>query len=236
MTRPSLLLVVPALALTSTASADFYSHRYAGVSFGSAEQTGFCDAANRGVQRFSGDGQSATLSTCGESKNNWKLYAGWRWSPFLAFEGNLQKLEKSELDFQIDFEDGGFLVFEDEIETYLINAYAVGHWPIYEGISLFAKVGGGFWNSELSERGAGELPFIFLQEDGTLVTALAPVSGDSGLTDNGFHYGYGAGLSYRHNNDWTLRAEWESLNDLGSDELRGTFDVNTASLGWSMHF
>ncbi|MFI2811494.1 MULTISPECIES: outer membrane beta-barrel protein [Microbulbifer] len=237
MPRPHVLLaVLTSLTLALPASADFYSHRYVGVSVGDAGQGNFCPQASDRVQRFSFNGEPARLLNCGEGGETWKLYTGWRWSPYFAVEASLQQLASSDLDFEFRNARGEFLRLEDELETYLVNAYAVGHWPLYRGLSLFAKVGGGAWNMELSERQAGEFLFRFQQEDGTITEELVPVNGSSGATDNGFHYGYGAGISYRHHNNWTLRAEWETFSDIGSGELRGEFDVETASLGWSMHF
>ncbi|WP_237055699.1 outer membrane protein [Microbulbifer sediminum] len=232
---PTPVVSLLAFLLALPASADFYSHRYVGASIGDAGTGEFCRQATDAVQRFSFNGQPAQLLNCDAGGGNWKLFTGWRWTPYLAVEASLQQLAGNDLDFEFRSERGEFLRFEDELETYLVNVHAVGHWPVYGGLSLFAKAGAGAWNMQLSQRQSGELLFFFL-EDGVVMEELVPVSGSSGTSDNGFHYGYGAGISYRHHNSWTLRAEWESFSDIGSDDLRGEFDVETASLGWSMHF
>ncbi|SDJ97258.1 outer membrane beta-barrel protein [Microbulbifer yueqingensis] len=240
MARPLFLLAVlsvPILSLAPAlpAGADFYSHRYVGASVGDTQQDDFCLQAASQVRQFSFDGQAGNLLGCDGSGEGWKLYTGWRWSPYLAVEASLQRLATTELDFELRNQRGEFLRFEDKMETHLVNAFAVGHWPVYGGLSLFAKAGAGAWNSELSERQSGEVLFRFLDGD-TVAEELVPVSGRSAAVDNGFHWGYGAGISYRHEGEWTLRAEWEAFRDIGSDELRGKFDAEMASLGWSMHF
>ena len=235
MNRPLSLLAVPLLILCASAQADFYSHRYAGVSLSDAELQGFCTDAQAFVQEINAGGQKA-VNSCGSSGDSWKIYGGWRWSPMLAVELSYQQLPESELDFRISADSGEYLEFSDRIQTHLANAYFIGHWPLGGGFSLFGKAGGGLWASDLSERQSGELYFAYPLEDGTFEPRLTPVSGHVADSRNGFHWAYGAGISYRYHNRWTLRAEWESFNNVGSDEFFSAYDVETASLGWSMHF
>lgn len=236
MNRLSLLLVVPALALATTARADFYSHRYGGISYGNMDLSGFCAGADKFVQSLGSTEQDSQTLNCSDSGNGWKIYGGWRWTPQLAVEGSYQQLAASTLDFQLRSNTSEYLVVEDEIKTQLINAFVVGHWPILEGVSLFAKVGGGLWISEISERQSGELLFTFENEAGELEDRLVPVSTRAYDSDTGIHLGYGAGISYRHGNRWTLRAEWEGFSNVGSEDFRSEYDVESASLGLSIHF
>ncbi|WP_308365882.1 MULTISPECIES: outer membrane beta-barrel protein [unclassified Microbulbifer] len=236
MNRQLFLLVVPALALAAPTQADFYSHRYTGVSYSDLDIQGFCEAGNQFVQGLNNPERAATTGGCSQGGSGWKIYGGWRWKPEVAVELSYQQLSDNQLDFRLDFPTGEYLEIGDEIETQLINAFAVGHWPIGGGFSLFAKAGGGFWASKLSESQSGELLFIFENEEGEIEEELIAVSGRVEERDTGFHWGYGAGISYRYQNNWTIRAEWESFSDVGSEDFRGGFDVETASLGWSMHF
>lgn len=236
MNRPLFLLAVPLLTLSAQTRADFYSHKYGGIGYSDMQLQGFCSGATGFVQRFNIPGQTATSGACNDSGNGWKIYGGWHWTPSLAVEASYQQLTTSELNFRIDGGSGDYLTFEDEVETRLLNAFAVGHWPVAGGFSLFGKLGGGVWNAELSERQSGELFFIYQVGPDAFEPRLTEVSGRAGRNDNGFHWGYGAGISYSYGNDWTLRAEWETFRDISNDELRGGFDVEAATVGWSMHF
>ncbi|WP_346837551.1 outer membrane beta-barrel protein [Microbulbifer sp. SAOS-129_SWC] len=231
MARPLFLLAVPLLTLCTQAQADFYSHRYAGVSISDATLQGFCSGAEAFVQ-----GISASNSTCSSGGDGWKVYGGWRWSPLLAVELSYQQLPTSSLDFRVNGDRDDYIRAQDEIKTRLANAFVVGHWPLGSGFSLFGKAGGGIWLAEFTERQSGQLYARYLQQDGTVNEVLVSVNGKAADNDSGFQWGYGAGISYRYHNSWTLRAEWESFSDVGSDKFRSSFDVQTASLGWSMHF
>ena len=236
MRRPLSLLAVPLLCFGGQAQADFYSHRYAGVGYSDTTLDGFCDGADAFVQGLANRGEAASAGTCNDSGDGWKIYGGWRWSPYLAVEGSYQQLTDAEFDFRVDGERDDYLIFQDKIETRLINAFIVGHWPLLDGLSLFGKLGGGVWNSDFSEHQSGELYFVFPVNEETVAEELLPVQGRAGDRDSGVHWSYGLGISYRYRNSWSLRAEWESFGDVGSDDFRSAFDVETASLGWSMHF
>ncbi|MEW5249208.1 outer membrane beta-barrel protein [Microbulbifer sp. 2201CG32-9] len=238
MTRPSFLLAVPLLSLPNLASADFYSHRYAGISFGDTGQSGFCEAADRFVQRVDAGPEMASSDKCSDTGSSVKLYAGWRWSPYLAVEASLQRLNRTELGFYLSNDLGKFLHIIDKVETHLGAGYIVGHWPLAgDSFSLFGKLGGGFWSGQLHEKQTGQDLVTFVDlNTGEVFEELDNVNRRGSNGDTGFMYGYGAGVSYVHDNAWALRLEWETLQSMGSDELRGTFDANTLSLGWSTHF
>ena len=235
MNRPTFLLAVPLLALPSLASADFYSHRYAGLSFGNADQQGFCDSVDAQISRFDTDSQNVAERGCEGAEQLVKLYGGWRWTPSLAVEASVQQLDDNKVGFTLTNARGEFLRVEDEIETRLATAYAVGHLPLFDGASVFAKAGGGFWMGQLSERQRGEV-LVPIEQDGVIQEVPVEIRGRAREADSGFHWSYGAGISYRNENNWTIRAEWETFQDIGSDDLRGTYDLETVSLGWSLHF
>jgi opacity protein-like surface antigen len=234
MQRLLFLLVVSTLALP--ASADFYSHRYAGVSFSNTDLDGFCEGGEAFIARNNVPGQSLTAAGCGDSGDGWKIYSGWRWTPYLAVEGSYQQLSEANLDFEYRNDDSEHLFIQDEIKTQLGNAFIVGHWPLMESLSLFGKLGGGFWMSEFSERQSGEVLYIVPVSEEEFILELGPYSAKFSDSESGFHWGYGVGVSYIHQNRWSIRAEWESFSDIGTEEFRGEFDVQSASLGWSMHF
>lgn len=236
MKKPLTLLAVPFLTLGASAQADFYSHRYAGFSFASTEETGFCDKAAQRVQSLTDDSVIATNGGCGEGSDSWKVFGGWRWTPHLAVEGSYQQFDASDFNFRLDAENDEYLTFKDEVQTRLFNASFVGHWPLAAGFSLFGKAGGGLWFSEMSERVRGEVLYELEYEDGSIEELRVPVREKSYANDNGFFWSYGGGVSYRHHNRWTLRAEWQQFADIGSENLFGGEDLQSLSLGWSMHF
>ncbi|WP_250459256.1 outer membrane protein [Microbulbifer litoralis] len=260
MTRPCFLLAVPFLTVCVSAQADFYSHRYAGVSFSNENLDGLCDSGRSTVQGFNSNGQTAIFDRCTETGKGWKIYGGWRWTPHLAVEASFQKLAQGSITYdRTDVQMPPPPVFlvpgqraptgffpewreRDDIDTALGNIFVVTHWPIAEGFSVFAKLGGGGWNSRLKRRISGIQVFAIPlepeegQEEIEFEFEEGPSSGTLEETRNGFHWSYGAGISYRHRNSWTIRAEWESFSDVGSDDFFTAVDVESASLGWSMHF
>lgn len=248
MNRPLFLLAVPLLTLCAQAWADFYSHKYAGISYSDEVLAGFCDGAMQVAQDLNIDQQTAAIRNCAERGDGWKIYGGWRWTPHWAVEASYQQLAKGETELALNNLQLPFGYFpewreRDRVSTSLGNVFLVGHWPIAGGLSLFGKVGGGGWNSTLKQRIAAvelrlrQLPEEEVAEGESDVEIIeVPVSGTVSDSRTGFHWSYGAGISYRHHNSWTIRAEWESFSDVGSDDFFTAVDVQSASLGWSMHF
>ena len=238
MVRPLLLLVVPLTLLgSSLASADFYSHRYGGLSLQSTALDPLCSSSRGFVEGLNRDAQSTELQSCSDTGPGAKLYAGWRWSPNFAVEADLRQTATTTTQFTARNPQFTYLSVKDRVTTRMGNAFVVGHLPVgRSGFSVFGKLGGGFWLSQLRSRQRGDALAVFQLEDGTLRPVLFPVDGTFSESTSGFHWGYGAGVSYRFRDRWTLRAEWELFPEIGSDELRGEYDVESASLGWSVHF
>ncbi|MFV8783952.1 outer membrane beta-barrel protein [Microbulbifer sp. SA54] len=238
MARPIILLVVPAALLANTASADFYSHRYGGVSVLNSNFSGFCPASRAFVNSLVSPTLQASPGDCTESTSSgWKIYGGWQWTEHWAVEADLRQAGEGELYFTMMSPRLPQLNVRDRLTTRMGNAFVVGHLPIgRSGISLFGKVGAGFWLNQLTEYQEGEALFTVLMSDGSTQGVAVPVSGKLKDNASGFHWGYGAGVSYRHHNSWTLRAEWEVFPDIGSEELRARYELETTSLGLSMHF
>lgn len=238
MIRLHILLVVPAAMLANNAIADFYSHRYGGISILDSQFSGFCTTNREFVNNLNSDTQQAAPGACTENKTRgWKVYGGWHWTPYLAFEADLRDSGESEHQFTVVNPSFPGLNVRDRITTRMGNAFVMGHIPVgRSGLSLFGKVGGGFWLNELTEYQDGEALFELLTSDGSSEVVSVPVSGKFRDNASGFHWGYGAGVSYRHRNSWTLRAEWEVFPEAGSDELRARHELESASIGLSMHF
>ncbi len=248
MNRPLFLLAVPLLTLCAGAQADFYSHRYAGVAYFDQAPQQFCDNVSPYVQSFGGEEISVAMGSCEEKVRSWKIYGGWRWTPHLALEASFQKLGKNAFSFQAENlapQVGEFTRYNEgnKISTSLGNLSLIGHWPLWEGLSLYGKVGGGAWSSSLTQR--ANISWLIevgvpaeQQEAFGGETAIVEVSqsGDFRDTRTGFQWSYGAGVNYRHHNSWSIRAEWENFADIGSENFFGGDDLQALSLGWSMHF
>ncbi|WP_288132545.1 outer membrane beta-barrel protein [Microbulbifer sp.] len=237
MARLPKLLVVSAALLATPASADFYSHRYLGLSALDGSLDGFCTQATAFVSGLNSQQQSASGTSCEEQGNGWKVYGGWRWKPNLAIELDLRQLPNASQGFQVSNPRFPAMRINEEITSRMGNAFVVAHLPFgTTGLSLFGKVGGGFWLRRLEQNQRGEAVFLITGDDGAEEEITMPVSGQWRENQSGFHWGYGAGVSYRHHNRWTLRAEWELFPEVGSSDFRGEQDIESASLGWSMHF
>lgn len=237
MVRPPLLLVVPAALLANIVHADFYSHRYGGAAVLNGQLDGFCAQGRGFVDGLNFDSQQASTNRCDQDGSGLKLYAGWQWSPYLAVEADFRQVAEGELRFNVSNPQTPYLAVRDRVTTRMGNAFIVGHFPVGgDGFSLFGKLGGGFWLSEITEYQSGEAIFLVRMEDDSIGEVTVPVSGRFSDNASGFHWGYGAGISYSHRNSWTLRAEWELFPDIGSEDFRADYDVETTSLGWSIHF
>jgi len=238
MVRPLLLLVVPLSLLgSSLASADFYSHRYGGLSLQTTSQEPLCGSARGFVDSLNRDQQSTAFRGCSDNGPGAKLYAGWRWSPHWAVEADLRQAATATSQFTVSNPQLPYLNIKDKVTTRMGNAFLLGHLPVGgSNFTVFGKVGGGFWLSQLRSRQRGDALAVFQLEDGTLQPVIFPVDGTFSESASGFHWGYGAGVSYSFKDRWTLRAEWELFPEIGSDDLLGEYDVESASLGWSVHF
>ncbi|WP_226701812.1 outer membrane protein [Microbulbifer elongatus] len=238
MIRPLLLLVVPLSLLGSSfACADFYSHRYGGLSFQGTALDPLCNSSREFVESLNREQQSSQFEGCTDSGSGAKLYAGWRWSPNFAVEADFRQAATTTSQFTVSNPQLPYLHIKEKLTTRMGNAFVVGHLPVgRSGVSVFGKVGGGFWLSQLRSRQRGDALAIFQLEDGSLQPVVFPVDGTFSDSTSGFHWGYGAGVSYSFRNRWTLRAEWEFFPEIGSDELLGEYEVESASLGWSVHF
>lgn len=238
MKKSLTLLAAPLLTLCAGAQADFYSHKYAGFGFGNSDRSGFCEVSGAAIAAAdSAPDQSFTSLGCDDAGNGWKIYGGWRWTPQMAVETSFHQLSRNELKAEQKLDDGSHQVIDDEITTRLGNLFFVGHWPLAEGLSLFGKLGGGFWFSERDTGFDGEAFFqVAVDENDEPIFELLPFSRSQSSNDSGFQWGYGAGISYSYQNRWTIRAEWENFADVGSEDFFGGDDAETLTLGWSMHF
>lgn len=237
MARPQLLLVVPAALLAHTASADFYSHRYGGISLLDSQLDGFCSQTQTFVRNLNATDQQASMRRCDDQGTGWKLYGGWQWTPHLAIEADIRQNPDANFQFAITNPALPQLTVQDRVSNRMGNLFVVGLLPVTDnGFSVFGKLGGGFWLSQITEYQEGEAVFLVRMEDQSIQEVIAPVSAKFSDNDSGFQWGYGAGISYRHRNTWTIRAEWELFPEVGSDELRAQYDVETTSVGWSYHF
>lgn len=237
MVRPLLLLVVPAALLADYASADFYSHRYGGISLLDGQLNSFCTQTSAFVSALNSDEQQAAVTDCEEQGYGLKLYGGWQWSPYLAVEADFRQVTKGELRFDVSNPVFPYRDVRDRITTRMGNAFVVGHLPFGgSGLSVFGKLGGGFWLSQFTEYQDGEALFLVPMEDGSTQEVVAPISGKLRDNASGFHWGYGGGINYRYGNSWSIRAEWEMFPDIGTEDLRAEYEVQTTSLGWSLQF
>ncbi|MCA0894659.1 outer membrane protein [Microbulbifer agarilyticus] len=238
MVRLLLLLVVPlSLLASSPASADFYSHRYGGLAIQSTALDDVCGNSQSFVSGLNSSNQLATFSNCSDSGEGAKLYAGWRWSPNFALEADLRQSTSATSNFAISNPQFPSLFIKDRVTTRMGNAFFVSHLPVGgSGLSVFGKIGGGFWFNQIRSLQRGDTLAVVQLQDGSLQAVTFPVEGEFNESASGFHWGYGAGVSYRLRDRWTIRAEWELFPEVGGDTTRGEYQLESASLGWSVIF
>lgn len=238
MVRLPLLLVILSFVFTShTASADFYSHLYGGISLQRTAQTDYCSDTSQAVASLNFGPQVAALDECSDTGAGIKLYGGKRWSPYFAIEADARQMATSKASLTISNPVLTRAKLTSRLRTRMGNAFFVGHVPLRSSkFSLFGKLGGGFWSGKQHYKESGEATTVFRLPDGSEQTVTFPLNGTYSDTSSGFHWGYGAGMSYRLENSWTLRAEWERFPKLGNEEVGGKYQMESMSLGWSMHF
>ncbi|WP_445361072.1 outer membrane beta-barrel protein [Microbulbifer sp. EKSA005] len=236
MNRFSPLFIIFLLSLPALTCADFYSHKYAGISFGNQHANNLCSEAEKRVQQISASLDQVDLSRCDDKNNAWKLFAGIRWTPYLAFEASYQNFNKYQLDTPISYGDGEYLNYFSDFDSQLFNIFSLAYLPLGESFSLFGKLGTGIWYAETNEIQKGEVFILYRLEDGSLIEQLTPIRGELTDSSNGFHWAYGAGINYSYRGKWSLRIEWEQFSKIGGDTFLDEIDSEAITMGWSINF
>lgn len=173
------------LALQSTAYAADRNdeHRYLGLGLGGGSATDLCS-------KFSGG--SADSFDCEKNFSAFKIFAGYRFNPYVALEASYQTFGKAKLN--------GHGPFEGEVLEFDGHAYglaALGHVPIGERVSLFAKAGAAHWRATASYHGPGQSE----EESDSSVSFLG-----------------GAGVNVYFSESFGMRAEIDVIRNVGKEE------------------
>ena len=151
-----------------------------------------------------------------------KFFVGYTFNPYFAAEGGYAALGKSSVS--MDFRNGAPLTtsvgnfnLKYKMTAFFIDA--VGLLPVYEKLSLFGRVGVSYNRVNADFRGE-PITFIVSNND---------------KSETKVREKFGAGLDYRLNPAFTVRAEWERyrMPDPFSDEQ---FKVDSATLSLLYHF
>ncbi|GMG88009.1 outer membrane beta-barrel protein [Biformimicrobium ophioploci] len=213
-------------AAPGIAQADFYSHNYFGASFGDATQDEFCGRVEQNVAEIDATTASASLRSCEDGGNLWKVFVGRHWHPNLAVEASYTRL--ADATHITDINEPAFVppdfTRDSEVETHMVGAYLVGHLPLHESFSLYARAGASLWQQ------TREINFVFIDP---LFGAIRYRSNEA---SDGVSAAYAAGMQYTWQRSITVRADLEKIDGIGSDESGGETSLETVTLGLSMRF
>jgi opacity protein-like surface antigen len=169
--------------------------------------------------------QNIRVST-DDSNPGFNLAFGYRFNRFVALElgiieyGKLSSQASGEFDFPND--NSGYIKDTIEIAFHIGGPLisTIGILPLSEKFELFARAGYLFASveREFSERIAGQ--------NGIHASARGDTQ----------HLIIGLGVNWNINQVYTVRAEYQKLNDAGQKNLTGTEDLNFLSVGMAVRF
>jgi OOP family OmpA-OmpF porin len=152
-------------------------------------------------------GSAGVVPQCDDNATAFKMYAGYRFLPFLALEAGYTDFGKP---------NARVGPFTGEVRGWAVPVYAVGILPLAnDSLWLMVKGGGAYWNVKETAEGPG-LSFA--------------------RTENGVNFTYGAGVQYNFTNQFGIRAEYEVFNKLGDDNTIGTSDIRVWTVGATIRF
>ena len=148
---------------------------YLGAAFGQAKAKDFCEDSEPGF----------TLDACDDKASAWKVFAGYRFTRYIAAEASYIKTD--DFSQRLTF-SGAPVTLNVDAKSYGIAA--LGIWPATQQFSVFGKLGIARTDAEAQGTVLGQ----------TITT---------GEDETGLHYGVGAMFDFTRN--FGLRAEWEKL-------------------------
>lgn len=142
-------------------------------------------------------------ATMDDTDTGWKLFAGYRFNPYLAVEGGYVDLGKVTSEIRADVLSPDALV-ADVTRVHPFSIKGAGLWGVASmpigDFSVFAKAGVVRWTSTASAR---------------VVPAGTP---SASLDDKGTDAAFGVGLGYDiPNTRWSVRGEWEKFKTRRND-------------------
>lgn len=170
------------------------------------------DKMSRGTinQALQGQGLSVTTTRADDSATSWKLFTGYRFTPYWGIEAGYTDLGKYDFDGQV-IADPGIVRATFKAESW--NLMAVGILPVNDTFEVFGKAGMGYWRTELEASGT------FSAQNARTVKA------------NGTSPVFGVGATMRLMPKLQLRLEWERFHEIGEASGSGRSDIDMTSLG-----
>lgn len=210
----SLLLLAPlALSAPSLLSAQPLPRWYlgAGLGQGEAEVIGH-DRSQQVFQQLSAAGfqPGNIMGSEQDDTDSWKLYGGYRFTPWLAAELSYHDLGHTTGLFAANL-NGSASLTQGRLrsEYQAVAAAMVGQWQVIKPLALFVKGGLHHWQHQFELKGEQV---------------------NINHTDSGNGYLYGAGVQFSLWQAASLKVEWERLADIEDED---GLDVKTLSLEWA---
>ncbi len=177
-----------------------------GASAGHADQKDACDD---------------TIDSCDDDDLGWKVFAGYKINKHLVVEVGSVDFGEAEFDTPIinlsvappQIVPGAIKV---EVDGFFLSGLT--EWPVSDKFSVLAKLGMIYWDLEFSITDTADDLALIGDED-----------------ENGTDIFYGLGIQYKLTDKFSLRAEWERFNNIGSSET-GTTDIDLFTAGGVMQF
>ncbi|MBU1665601.1 MAG: outer membrane beta-barrel protein [Gammaproteobacteria bacterium] len=189
---------------------------YAGVGVGGSKAKDVGSAAEVDASLLADYGITAT-STAEDTDTAWKLFAGYRINKNFAVEGSYADLGKATFDSTVTAPAAGTVNISWKSKAWSLAA--VGILPVTDQFEVFGKIGGHFWDVDMSVTATGG--------GGTAAGSAS---------DDGTSWLYGVGASYSFSKNIAVRAEWERYQDVGDENTTGKSDVDMLSVGVQYKF
>nr|CAA6821647.1 MAG: Unknown protein [uncultured Thiotrichaceae bacterium] len=204
-----ILSAAVAAAMLSTGSA----FAGGGSLFGSSSKTSMEDSG--GIYMGGSIGQASyrcTMSDDDCKNDGWKIFGGYKINQNMAVEAGYYNLGEEEADYDTDY---GKMHATGKASG--IGVAGVYSQPVADNLEVFGKLGAMFWTveGEASQEVGGTKVSITDEEDGTSVL-------------------FGLGASYKFDDNWGIRGEWERYTaeyediDDGKDSEE---DIDVLSVG-----
>jgi OOP family OmpA-OmpF porin len=207
--KPIQLLATMTMVAAAPAFAQSW---YAGVSAGATRSDVDAGRINADLANL---GFAAATTSSDKSDSTWRIFAGYTVLPWLDIEAYYADLGKTKWDATV-MPQG---TLSARIKSKAYGIAAIASLSPMERLRLFAKAGVARTEADASFSSSG---FVELARTSTSKRQTSAL--------------YGIGAQYAITPRVSLRAEYDVHNKVGSDEMGGTFKVQSATLGVAFPF
>ncbi len=197
--------VLAILPLQSVLATDFYAGTGLGLYKNDLSSSDF-------DQAFASNGISSDTSV-DDNDTGWKIFAGYRFNQYIAVELGYQDFGDMDAKTRILSPVSGTVKTNTDVDAFNLSVNLGA--PITDEWSVFAKLGYMDWDADVKSK-----------------VSINGVNSSSHNSDSGSDFIWGLGFSYKINDSFDIRGDWDRLS-LGGDI---DTDYDAYSLSVQFHF